>query len=212
MLPTLRHGDKNVYVEVAQILTDYEPPSEEFSAYFVSHLTNWQSRHGCTPDGVIGPKTWTAIAENAPTVSNKSLRKGKYAKAVQLLVGADPDGIFGRKTEDAVKVFQDQHGLKADGVVGEKTWRALITGEASPAAEFVQPPNFKQYDSRWAKVQYSSCGDKSQTIKSSGCGPTSMADIVAQWWDDEATPPLLAKLALDWGCRTKNSGTSGALG
>lgn len=35
------------------------------------------------------------------------------------------DGIFGRRTEEAVKEFQKEHGLAADGIVGEQTQKAL---------------------------------------------------------------------------------------
>lgn len=35
------------------------------------------------------------------------------------------DGDFGKETESAVKAFQTDNGLKADGVVGEKTYAAL---------------------------------------------------------------------------------------
>lgn len=35
------------------------------------------------------------------------------------------DGVFGRRTAAAVRHFQRQHHLEADGVVGPKTWRAL---------------------------------------------------------------------------------------
>ena len=34
-------------------------------------------------------------------------------------------GIFGSKTEDAVKNYQAKVGLKADGIVGCNTWRSL---------------------------------------------------------------------------------------
>jgi peptidoglycan hydrolase-like protein with peptidoglycan-binding domain len=37
------------------------------------------------------------------------------------------DGDFGWRTEAALKTYQYQHGLKADGVVGQKTWTALQT-------------------------------------------------------------------------------------
>ena len=41
-------------------------------------------------------------------------------------VGASgADGVFGRKTEEAVKAFQRDHGLNPDGVVGPLTWDAL---------------------------------------------------------------------------------------
>lgn len=35
------------------------------------------------------------------------------------------DGDFGRKTESAVKAYQDEHGLTIDGIVGTKTWESL---------------------------------------------------------------------------------------
>lgn len=45
------------------------------------------------------------------------------------------DGDFGGGTEAAVKALQRADGLTPDGIVGEKTWKALITDEAiSPPA------------------------------------------------------------------------------
>lgn len=35
------------------------------------------------------------------------------------------DGVFGATTEQAVKIFQRENGLTADGVVGQSTWDAL---------------------------------------------------------------------------------------
>lgn len=35
------------------------------------------------------------------------------------------DGIFGKKTKDAVVKFQKAYGLKADGIVGRQTWTKL---------------------------------------------------------------------------------------
>lgn len=51
----------------------------------------------------------------------------------------DVDGIFGSKTEEAVKYFQRKNGLTADGVVGTKTLEALgiqDTGNSSSASSY----------------------------------------------------------------------------
>lgn len=42
------------------------------------------------------------------------------------------DGIFGPKTEAAVKAFQRHHDLAVDGIVGPRTWKALPDGSAMP--------------------------------------------------------------------------------
>ncbi len=64
----------------------------------------------------------------------QTLRRGSRGTAVRALqtallaCGADPgraDGIFGVKTERAVRTFQKQEGLAADGAAGEKTWAKL---------------------------------------------------------------------------------------
>ena len=36
------------------------------------------------------------------------------------------DGVFGPKTEAAVKAFQTSKGLSANGIVGPETWTALV--------------------------------------------------------------------------------------
>ena len=35
------------------------------------------------------------------------------------------DGIFGKNTKLAVMEFQSCHGLKADGIIGPKTWNLV---------------------------------------------------------------------------------------
>ena len=50
---------------------------------------------------------------------------GDEVKQIQLALGLKSDGIFGKKTENAVIEFQKENGLFADGIVGEQTLDAL---------------------------------------------------------------------------------------
>lgn len=53
--------------------------------------------------------------------------KGKAVKVLQVILGGlDVDGSFGPATQAAVIAFQKAHGLEPDGIVGPKTWKALL--------------------------------------------------------------------------------------
>jgi len=47
--------------------------------------------------------------------------RGTVVKQIQKLVGAYPDGIWGKATTECVKVWQREHGLASDGVAGPAT-------------------------------------------------------------------------------------------
>ena len=53
--------------------------------------------------------------------------KGKAVKVLQVILGGlEVDGSFGPATQAAVIAFQKAHGLGPDGIVGPKTWKALL--------------------------------------------------------------------------------------
>ena len=61
------------------------------------------------------------------------LRRGSRGRTVERLqstlnvlgYGLVVDGIFGPRTEAAVRRFQTEHGLRPDGFVGRRTWDRL---------------------------------------------------------------------------------------
>lgn len=55
----------------------------------------------------------------------KKGHQGDLVEAVQEALGLRADGVFGPKTEQAVKSFQIDNKLKGDGIVGPMTWRKL---------------------------------------------------------------------------------------
>jgi peptidoglycan hydrolase-like protein with peptidoglycan-binding domain len=52
------------------------------------------------------------------------------------------DGVFGSRTDAAVRAFQRAHGLVVDGIVGQRTWSSVILtvqrGNVGPAVRAVQ--------------------------------------------------------------------------
>ena len=65
---------------------------------------------------------------------------------------------------------------------------------------------YNQTDNRWRNHIYSSIGDSSQTIGTSGCGPTSAAMVVTAI-KGTITPGTMGDLFVQYGYRSANSGT-----
>ena len=71
------------------------------------------------------------------TVELEVLSKGYVSPSVETMQNLladlgyklEADGQFGSETEAAVKKFQDRSRLTVDGIVGAKTWKALIEAE-----------------------------------------------------------------------------------
>lgn len=65
---------------------------------------------------------------------------------------------------------------------------------------------YSQIDSRWSYKMYSSTGNSSQTIGSSGCGPT-CASMVVTATKGTITPDTMSDLFVRYGYRSSNNGT-----
>ena len=100
-------------------------------------VRNFQQERGLLVDGTVGPQTWQELVEAGYALGDRVLYlrnplfRGDDVRALQRrlnLLGFDPgrqDGIFGEQTGRAVLEFQTNVGLRADGIVGSTTRRAL---------------------------------------------------------------------------------------
>lgn len=94
-----------------------------------------QRQHGLRIDGCVGPKTWTVL-KTAIRPGSRLLRRGHTGADVAELQGLlrvngydiDRNGIFCPQTQACIVDFQQQHKLKAEGVIDSVTW-ALLRGK-----------------------------------------------------------------------------------
>ena len=91
--------------------------------HYARALSSAYARHASAPLP-LGP------GDDKPRVLNLSSRGPEVQELQQLLIkagnaGLKADGIFGQGTLEAVRQFQIDNGLVADGVVGARTWAML---------------------------------------------------------------------------------------
>jgi transposase-like protein len=95
-----------------------------------------QGKH-LTVDGIVGPDTWSALIVQVSEGSTGDAVRGVQEEFQFRNLSGDPgkglqiDGIFGPKTNAAVRGFQHALGLTTDGIVGPLTWRALVSAMLS---------------------------------------------------------------------------------
>lgn len=134
--PVLRAGARGTDVATVQDLLAGagRPVAADgvFGAATARAVKGFQSSRRLTPDGVVGERTWVALA-----VTLRPGAKGRAVRALQRQLvqeghRVDRDGTFGPKTGDAVRAAQRAHRLPVDGVAGARTWAALLTATAAP--------------------------------------------------------------------------------
>ncbi len=87
-------------------------------------------------DGTSGSGLWPTLRQDDRGAEVSQLQEA----LIQLkYLSGKADGVYGEKTVNAVKAFQKNNGLTADGVAGEKTQKLLYGGNAKPASATASP-------------------------------------------------------------------------
>lgn len=135
-----------------------------FGAGTARTVQEYQAIHGLKIDGVVGAESWnTLIGEynavlggSADTYPGMTLRPGQRSEDVRHMqtllnqiaityTAINPqtvDGAYGNNMSAAVRRFQQQFGLSADGLLGVKTWEKIVEvyGSLSGQKEHVVTP------------------------------------------------------------------------
>lgn len=141
--PTLKQGNKGSFVVALQYLLNqygYNLSTDGiFGSGTAKAVQQFQTNNNLTLDGIVGRNTWQALLNINP--ASQVLKRGGKSSSVlflqRLLLSYlypinNLDGIFGGETERAVKAFQSENGLVADGIVGANTWRKLFSSTGRP--------------------------------------------------------------------------------
>ncbi|MFG3404836.1 N-acetylmuramoyl-L-alanine amidase [Streptomyces sp. NPDC048142] len=136
---TQRSGSSGPQVKAVQLLLNeqgYEAGQADglFGTRTKSAAQAFQQDRSLDADGIVGPKTWTALLSAGTTPLLKQGSSGDAVKRLQRALTAalgttvGVDGEFGAATGTAVRDYQTARGLDVDGVVGPAMWGALQAG------------------------------------------------------------------------------------
>jgi N-acetylmuramoyl-L-alanine amidase len=104
-------------------------------------VRGFQKQAGITEDGLAGKQTFQKLYEDGGVQPIKKVSRkypgtifmlkspymrGDDVKAIQRAVGVKADGLYGPATERAVRSFQKRKQIPIDGMVGPVTWSKLF--------------------------------------------------------------------------------------
>lgn len=134
-LPLLRTGSRGNFVELLQFTLNTVGFSLSVDGIFGSAtrqaVTRYQTDNGLVADGIVGKNTWKTLMFMPTYPTLRKGNRGSYVRYLQskLTTKLYPcgivDGIFGGDTERALKQFQQENALAADGIAGKNTWEVL---------------------------------------------------------------------------------------
>lgn len=144
--PLVRDGDQEHPVRTLQHLLRARGRNVAVDGIF-GPLTDaavraFQQAKSLGVDGIVGPYTWGALIVEVRQGDSGDAVRGVQEDFRFRNLSDDPDsglavdGIFGPKTDAAVRAFQqalhaDISSMRVDGIVGPMTWQALVSGMLS---------------------------------------------------------------------------------
>ena len=81
---------------------------------------------GVSADGIVGWRTRRALPTLSIGTGGDAVRAAQALLVCKGYAAAYVDGDFGGGTKNAVIAFQKSQGLARDGVIGKRTWAALL--------------------------------------------------------------------------------------
>ena len=141
--PLVRKGDEHHPVETLQYLLRARGHNVTVDGIFGpvtdAAVRSFQQQKSLAVDGIVGPATWPALIVTVRQGSQGDAVRGVQEEFQFRNLSGNPnqglqvDGIFGPKTDAAVRGFQQAlhqeiPSVTVDGIVGPVTWQALVSG------------------------------------------------------------------------------------
>ena len=117
-----------------------------------------------------------------------------------------PSTEIPEQTDEDEQSLEQEVESEAFELQGEIAYNGTTEYPSISLGNYTGLTYYSQIDSRWKNHVYTSIGDSSQTIGTSGCGPTSAAMIVTAI-KGTITPDIMGDLFVQYGYRSANSGT-----
>ena len=117
-----------------------------------------------------------------------------------------PSTEIPEQTQEDEKSLEQEVENEAFELQGEVAYNGSSEYPSISLGNYTGLTYYSQIDSRWKNHVYTAIGDNSQTIGTSGCGPTSAAMIVTAI-KGTITPDEMGDLFVQYGYRSANSGT-----
>ncbi|MFJ9154250.1 peptidoglycan-binding protein [Streptomyces sp. NPDC102270] len=121
-LGSLDDGQLTAFASVIQQIEGWRPGQTHGPGVLPGDVAQWLADHPGRAERVAADQPFARRGTVAEGVENIQRRLNELGRTPPLEV----DGNFGPRNDEAVRWFQANHGLTADGMVGNETWRRLM--------------------------------------------------------------------------------------